>query len=305
MHRVAVSAVAIGASPTSARKVYRTAVGGSQLKLQQTIANNTATVGVQDATPDGSLGADAPTADTSGLTQPSGQVNAGSSSLLTASAGPFQANGGWAILSGGQVVRYTGVSGNTLTGIPTSGVGSITTTVLYGSQVLPSPALTGVNAWNGLTLPMAKGSAVHIWVQRDDLAAQAALAALEGLGGDGIREYTITDERRGEASLIAVCDADLALFSRPAVSVDYYTRDPKSRTGRIVHLDLTVGHFDPAHFDPTTFEVVTGWGLTGEFRITSVDITFDGPALRPRYHVKASSVPAFTFGDVVRKTVLS
>jgi hypothetical protein len=66
-NQVALSAVAVGPTGTTARKVYRTVVGGAQLKLQQTIANNTATVGVQDATADGSLGANAPTTDTSGL----------------------------------------------------------------------------------------------------------------------------------------------------------------------------------------------------------------------------------------------
>jgi hypothetical protein len=67
VQQVAISAVAVGIAPTTQRKIYRTAVGGAQLKLQQTIANNTATTGVQDATADGSLGANVPTSDTSGL----------------------------------------------------------------------------------------------------------------------------------------------------------------------------------------------------------------------------------------------
>lgn len=288
-NQVALSGIAAGASPTTQRKLYRTAVSGSQLKLLTTLADNSTTT-YADASADGSLGANAPTGDTSGLTQPSGQVNAGSPSLVTASAAPFPVNGGWAILGGGQVVRYTGVSGNTLTGIPTSGPGAITTTVLYGSQALPAPALVGLNSWNGLPLAMAKGSTVAIWVERNDLSAQAALGLFEldanGNPTDGVHEFTIIDERRGEASLIALCDADLALFSRPIVSVEYYTRDPKTRSGKLVAIDLS------------------GWGLAGSFTILDVTITFDGPALYPRYHVQASSV-AFTLADLLRRVVIA
>lgn len=306
-NQVEIANIAVGVSPTTDRKVYRTVLNGSQLKLLLSFGNNTTTV-FADGTADGSLGANAPVGDASGLTQPSGQVNAGSSSLLTASAGPFPANGGWIALSGGQVVRYTGISGNTLTGIPTSGPGSITTTVIYGSQVLPAPALTGVNNNNGLTLAMAKGSSVAIWVQRDDLAAQAALGLLErdanGNPTDGIHEYTITDGRMGEAALIALCDADLAQFSRPIVSVDYYTQDPKSKTGKTVHIDPTVGIFDPAIFDPAIFDTMRSWGLKGDFTIQSVDITFPVPGQMPLFHVNGASV-SFTFSDLLRRVVLA
>lgn len=233
LNQVALSGIAIGASPTTSRKVYRTAVGASQLKLQQTIANNTATTGVTDVTADGSLGANVPTSDTSGISFAGGQVNAGSTSILTASAGPFASGGGWALTSAGQAVRYTGISGNTLTGIPASGPGALLTTVLYGSQILPSPALTGVT---GLSLATANGSTVAILVQVDDVAAQTALAAFEG--GDGIREFLVSDDRRGEASLIALCQAQLQLFKSPIVTVTYATRDPKTQSGKTILVNL-------------------------------------------------------------------
>ena len=41
------------------------------------------------------------------------------------------------LLGGGQVVRYTGISGQVLIGIPANGPGAITTTVLYGQQACP------------------------------------------------------------------------------------------------------------------------------------------------------------------------
>ncbi len=293
--QVTMTGIAIGASPTTSRDVYRTAVQSTQaaaataqLKLLTSIADNTTTI-YTDVTADGSLGANAPTGDTSGLAQPSGQVNAGSTSILTASASPFSATGGWVMLGGGQVVRYTGISSNTLTGVPTSGPGALLTTVLYGSQALPAPALTGINAYNGLGKAIAKGSTVAIWVQRDDLDAQAALGQLEldkdGNATDGIHEFTIIDGRRNENSLIALCDADLAQFANPIVSVTYQTRDTKSRSGKTVYVNL-----------PSV-------GPVGSYVIQSVDISFDGPA-RPRYLVKASSV-TFSLDDLWRRVALT
>lgn len=57
------TAIPTGPSVTTARKIYRTAVGGAQLKLLTTIANNTTTT-FSDTTADGSLGANAPTSST-------------------------------------------------------------------------------------------------------------------------------------------------------------------------------------------------------------------------------------------------
>jgi hypothetical protein len=318
--RVNVTGIAIGQASVTARKLYRTVVNGSQLKLLTTIADNTTTTFGPDTTVDGSLGANAPTSDTSGLTQPAGQVIAGATSLPTASAGPFSATGGWVTLYGQQTVRYTGISGNNLTGIPASGPGSITTTVIYGSPVLPAPSLTGVV---GVALALAKDSSVNIWVQRDDLAAQAQLGALElddqGNPTDGIREYTIVDERSTEARMIALCDADLAIFSRPVVAAEYYTRDPKTKAGRTATISLSTvtgstvlpAVFDPLVFDgavflttDTTVDALTPWGQTGDFTIQSVDITFDAPELNPLYHVMATSV-SFTLTDLLRRVALT
>lgn len=288
--QVAITGVAIGASPTSSRKVYRTAVNGAQLKLLLTQADNTTTGPFTDTTADASLGANVPTGDASGLQQVAGQVNAGSVSLLTAGAGPFPVRGGWAILPSGNLVRYTGQSGNTLTGIPSSGLGSITTTVPYGSPVVPAPALTGINANNGLARAIANGSTVAIWVQRDDLAAQAALGQLElddaGNPTDGIREYTISDGRYDEVGLTALVDADLAQFSAPIVSVTYQNRDTKGVAGKTVHVDLP------------------SLGIFGDFVIQNVTITVDGPALYPRCSVQASSV-TFTLADLLRRVLLT
>src|SRR5439155_20380154 len=69
MQQTSLSAIAVGPSGTTDRKVYRTAVNASQLKLVQAMGNNSTTT-LTDATADSALGANAPVSDTSGLTQP-------------------------------------------------------------------------------------------------------------------------------------------------------------------------------------------------------------------------------------------
>jgi len=282
--RVDISGVAVGPSGTTSRKIYRTVNGGAQLKLQQTIANNTATTGVTDSTLDASLGANAPTLDTSGLTVPAtGQVIAGSTSMLTAGTGALPA-AGWIITPARDLVRYTGFSGNTLTGIPASGPGAILTTLFYGDPVVPAPALTGVQF---LVRPLLKGAAVHIFVQRDDLAAQAAAAARESTAtytADGIHEHLLTDERRAEPSLTALCDADLQLFAYPIVTVAYVSHDIQTKSGKPIVVALTT----PAIDETLTIQEVT---------ITQLDIA---PGVPARFATTASSVK-FRLEDLLRR----
>lgn len=61
--KVALSAIPVGGSAVTARKLYRTTAGGSSYLLLDTIANNTATT-YTDNTADASLGAAAPTTNT-------------------------------------------------------------------------------------------------------------------------------------------------------------------------------------------------------------------------------------------------
>jgi hypothetical protein len=278
-NQVALSGIAVGAASVTARKIYRTAVNGSQLKLLVTIGNNT-TLTYLDTAGDGVLGATAPTGDTSGLTQPQGQVNAGSATLPTASAGPFRASG-WVIL-GSQLVRYTGISGNSLTGIPATGLGALITTVRYGDHVLAAPVLTGVTVLGGGALTAPEGTVVYLWVQRDDLAAQAAMAARDG--GDGIYEYLVQDERRGEPSITALCDAHLIAYKEPIATVTYASRDLKTRSGKPIAVDLVS---PPIH----------GQLVIQDVTIDEIDLT---PGLAPRFTVTASSV-RLSFDDLLRQ----
>lgn len=65
--QVKVTNIALGPTGTTARKLYRTVAGGSQLKLLATIADNT-TTDFDDTTVDASLGANAPTTNTAEIT---------------------------------------------------------------------------------------------------------------------------------------------------------------------------------------------------------------------------------------------
>jgi hypothetical protein len=267
--QVSLSSIAAGPTGTTSRKIYRTAVNGTQPKLLATLADNTTTT-YTDSTPDASLGANAPTSDTSAIAQAAGQVNAGATSLELTGVSDFDAAGGWAVVGNGQqVLRYTGISGRTLTGIPATGEGSIDATINYNSTASPAPALKGVS---GLYTDLIKGAPVNVWVQRDDLAAQSDLAARDG--SDGIVEHLIVDDRRGETSLIALCDADLLLNSRSIKTVPYATRDVKTKSGKPVTFDIAT----PAIQEDLTIQDVT---------ITEIDIA---EGLAPKFTATASTV---------------
>jgi hypothetical protein len=272
----------IGPAAVTTRELYLSPTSGAARRLISTIADNVTTA-VTVATPDSAItGALEPAADTSGLQQPQGQVNPGAAVLPVASSAPFRAAGGWVTLGGGQVVRHGGISGNTLTGIPPAGSGAITTTVLYGQQAIPAPMLTGVT---GLARPMLKGSAVHLWIQRDDLLAQAEHAARTG--GDGIVEFLLVDTRRGVDSLADRCVADLALFSRPIITVAYATRDLLTKSGKTI----TVALPPPLAMQATV--------IIQEVTITEIDRV---AGLAPRFTVKASSV-RFSLEDTLRRLI--
>lgn len=68
----------------------------------------------------------------------SGAVVAGDTTLPLTSAAGFNTSGGWAVISPREVVKYTGVSGNSLTGV-TRGVG-VTTNVAGVNETVPGTA---------------------------------------------------------------------------------------------------------------------------------------------------------------------
>lgn len=122
---------------------------------------------------------------------------------------------GGSVVSGSNIITYTGRSaasgpGN-LTGIPAAGTGSI----LYA---------------------VSQGDPVNIWVQVDDAAAQAALAALEG--GDGIHEYYVSDGRLSIAGATARAQAELTAFSTIDYQGSHDSIDKFNRSGKSLVINL-------------------------------------------------------------------
>lgn len=284
-NQVAVSSIPIGAASVTSRKVYRTVGAGSQLKLLTTIADNTTTT-YADSTADGSLGANVPITDASGLTQASGNVNAGSTTLIVAGTWAFSSVGGWAVIGNGQqVIRYTGVTGSSLSGIPASGTGAIVATIGYNSTVTAAPCLRGIPASGAgsVLYTIVKGDPVNLFVQVDDTVSQTALAAY--IGGDGIQDDTIQDRRLSYTEALARGTAWVAFRGQADVAVSYAVRDLNTEAGRTVTVNIGA---------PTS--------ISDDFLIQDVTVSdFDLKALKfPRRVVKASNT-RFSFEDVLRQ----
>ena len=269
----------------TARKLYRTAANQAQLKLLTTLANNTATTHT-DTLADASLGANVPASDTSGLQQPAGQVPAGSTTLPVAGTAPFVSAGGWAVIGNGeQAIRYAGVTGGALTGIPASGNGAITATVAYNSTVTAAAMLTGIptSGARALSQRITAGDEIYLVVQVDDTAAQSALAAALNVSS-GIREEWIADRRLSYAEAKARGLATLAARPLDEMTVAYTCRDLNTAVGKTITVNL------PA---PTN--------VAGVFRVQQVTIANfrPHPTQYPTFSVVASS-NRFTFEDWLR-----
>lgn len=127
---------------------------------------------------------------------------------------------------------------------------------------------------------------VPIFATCNDIPAQAAMAVREG--GDGVHEYFIRDTSLDTyAKCVRRGNAELALFKDPIVTVNYSTRDPKTRSGKNITINLT---------NPP---------VSGTFKIQEVrtDMINVSDGLGPRYNVTASSV-RFTLGDLLRRAQL-
>jgi hypothetical protein len=286
--QVNVTEIALGPASVTARKLYRTTVNGdvSTLKLVTTLPDNTNKTWL-DQKADAALGAAPPGSDTSGLTMPTGQVPSGSTSLPLASAAAFNATGGYVVIGNGeQTVRYTGVGGNSLTGIPASGPGAMTAAVSYNSTATAAPMLTGVptpyGAIGSLLLPIKKGDDVNLVAVVDDVAAQNFLASF--IGGSGVKEAYVQDRRISYTEAVARGRATLNQRGAVDIKVTYTCRDEQTHSGRTIVVNL------PAPI-----------GLTGSFKIQDVQIgAFSAkPGQPPTYTVDASTA-SYSFEDLLR-----
>lgn len=279
----------LGPTGVTGRKVYRNTGPGTALKLLTTISDNT-TRSYVDSMADGSLGATAPTTDTSGLGATSGIVcpQGASGSLIStgAAAGAtviplsnvtaFDARGGYARI-GSQLVQYAGVffgnsGGNTVSGSLVLASGLLFPVPTSGT-ITATPALTGVTS----TPAMASGLEVSIFAQVDDTTAQASLAALEG--GDGIHEFWMDQSLVGTSAVTvplatAVGLAQLALFKTPLPDLEYDSLDITSHSGKQITVNLGA---------PTNISVT--------LQIQQVTWTgFSSSPLVPSIHVRAAPV---------------
>ena len=138
----------------------------------------------------------------------------------------------------GQVIRYSGVSGNTLTGVPASGVGSVTATTSYGATIIGASMVTGVPASStgSIVNALSAGDEINLLVQRDNTTAQTTLATLEG--GDGIHEHYIQDRRLSTVGAQSRADAELTLGADPDETVTVVSEDANVFSGRSVTVNI-------------------------------------------------------------------
>lgn len=222
-------------------------------------------------------------------------TGAAASTIAIATIGRFLSTGGIALVTvdgTSYPLKYTGITGTygagTITGIPATGSGSLPVAVPSGSAIVNSPALLGLpgSGAGSISTPLPQGSPVVIEVQRDDIAAQTALAVLEG--GDGIHEYHVTDPA---LTTIALCqargDAELTIFKTPLVRLAYDSRDLKTAVGRSVTVSLGA---------PTS---ITGTFPIMDVAISEIDIAAHTP---PRYSVTAAT-SLFSVTDLFRRLI--
>ena len=160
----------------------------------------------------------------------------------------------------------------TLTGVPASGTGSIATALVVGDPV-------------------------NIYITRNDATAQSSLATLLGGSADGIFEEFLQDRRLKKTECENRGDATLTLQKDAMQEFTYACRDPKTRSGKTVTVDLS----SPQSID-TTFKIQS-------VRISEVDTAPSYAAnetghpvsdRNPRYDVVASTA-RFSFEDLLRQ----
>lgn len=188
--------------------------------------------------------------------------------------------GGWALIGGRQYIYYTNGSGGSLTGIPATGPGAIQSDVASGEAVINVPYLT-VDA---LTRGIPKGTYVATITERNDAAAQAALALIEG--GDGIHESTFRDRRFDVGQGDDLGDAELSYFSESLLRATWETEDMNARPGTQQVINLTVTD-----------------AVSATLTIIRSELFFPAPNYRPRRRCEGATVRLATVQDVVMQDV--
>lgn len=181
-------------------------------------------------------------------------VAQGESEIPVSDISIFSDFGGTVLLDGGQVVDYLAPSTHT------TGIGTIFLTT-------------------ELEKPVVNGAAIRFYFMVEDVDAQNERGAIEldksGNPTDGVHEFVVSDTSlKFPQQLYMRGNAELEVFGRPIKTITYVTRDPKTRSGAIVHADMKAPP------------------CVGDFLIQQVDIDQvhdQNDDLDPRYHVTASS----------------
>lgn len=275
--------------------LYRTAVNGAQLKRLATNVNPAADY--IDSAADGTLGANAPSADTSGVVASSSiNIPAGAPEIIVSSTAPFVADGGagW-VRIGDLVLRYTGVGTNKLTGVPPAGPGAITAAIRYGAQILVQPRLVGIPAagTGSIVAAIRKGDTVTLRVEVQDDAAITVMADRLKLPGqaavfaDGIIEDVISDSRFGLIELDAQCRARLAGSKDPWLTLRFESRDDSLVVGRLLTINVT---------QPP----IVGLFRVQQIAFSEIAVTGGRATVRPLRTVEATN-KLFTFSNLLRQ----
>lgn len=214
---------------------------------------------------------------------------AGATSLAVDDLSIFGSSG-WAEAPGSQRFRYTGRSASsgagTLTGIPASGIGSLTAPVRAGT-VKVMPHLTGIpgSGAGSILYAINMGDQVNVLVQRDDTTAQTNMAGFTG--GDGIVEHFLSDGRWSIAECQVRGDAELTQDKDPRSTVTFETRDQTVRVGRTISFTLSSPSINSTQKIQTVTlsDIAVSGGLMRAFPLRSVD----------------SSSRRFSFEDLVRQ----
>jgi hypothetical protein len=165
----------------------------------------------------------------------------------------YSSNGGQVFVEG-QILTYTGVSNS-------EGPGNLILSSEVGEQI-------------------NSGAPVSLYLMVEDKVSQEDIGRVEldfnGRPTDGVHEFVIIDGSLETAFQMYMRGyAELELYSRPITTVRYSTRDPKTRPGAVVNINLT---------EPP---------ISGEFLIQEVTIdqihNEADDLLEPRYNVTTSS----------------
>jgi hypothetical protein len=192
-------------------------------------------------------------------------ASVGAKTLTVADTSVFSKHGGL-LMAGFQKRRYIGLS-------TPAGPGNIILQV-------------------ALTEQLETGAPVCLFYEANDLQSQKEIGLIEldknGKPTDGIHEYMISDPSlRTPFMLFMRAYAELEQYSKPIKTIRYSCRDPKSRVGATVHVDLA---------RPPVF---------GDFMIQEVSVDQihdDSDVLLPRYNVTASSI-RFDLNDLLLKII--